>query len=123
MRTFPKQGQFFFALLLLIGVAVTTADTDIASCTNYTKGEFGPQTINDKPVCQNACQVAEGLPVGRFDSAFEYAKCTCINEDSSGMTTDTRDLCQDGEPLTSGGSSLVRSAALLAAMAIVASVV
>eukprot|EP00535_Pseudo-nitzschia_heimii_P010558 CAMPEP_0197176390 /NCGR_PEP_ID=MMETSP1423-20130617/2341_1 /TAXON_ID=476441 /ORGANISM="Pseudo-nitzschia heimii, Strain UNC1101" /LENGTH=124 /DNA_ID=CAMNT_0042625769 /DNA_START=98 /DNA_END=472 /DNA_ORIENTATION=- len=83
------------------------------SCVDYTKGDFAAQTIDAKEICQTACQTAEGLPVGRFKTDEEnpdYAKCTCINEDNTGKTTDTRDLCQDG----SAGATPATLAAVVA---------
>ena len=100
MRSFLS-GILFHALLVLVLLSKAAADADAASCTDYTKGKFGPETIASFDICEDACQTAEGLPVGRFKSEVnnsDYLKCTCLFIDNSGDSTTVRDLCQDGAP-------------------------
>eukprot|EP00751_Fragilariopsis_kerguelensis_P015334 CAMPEP_0170759042 /NCGR_PEP_ID=MMETSP0733-20121128/682_1 /TAXON_ID=186038 /ORGANISM="Fragilariopsis kerguelensis, Strain L26-C5" /LENGTH=125 /DNA_ID=CAMNT_0011098443 /DNA_START=192 /DNA_END=569 /DNA_ORIENTATION=- len=112
------------ALIALLGVYADTA-VEKLSCTNYTKGKFEPQTITDQETCQTACQIAEGLPIGRFNTgeSSDYVLCYCINQDQSGKTTDTRDLCEDGTKSSGGTAASVigfTSAAVAVAVNLVA---
>ena len=110
--------------LFLAAMLVHMTNGQPASCTNYTKEKFGPTTITEEVICEDACQTAEGLPVGRFKSEGDfYSKCTCLLITNSGEATETRDLCQTGEP--SGvsqifaGMRLVLATSLLVALAFV----
>ena len=88
----------FHALLVLV---LLSKDADAASCTDYTKGKFGPETIASFDICEDACQTAEGLPVGRFKSEVnntDFLKCTCLFIENDGDASTVRDLCQDGAP-------------------------
>ena len=105
---------------------VQLANGEAPSCIDYAKGKFGPATITDDSICEDACQTAEGLPVGRFSSEGDsYSKCTCLLIDNSGAATETRDLCQDGTLSDSraghvfGGVRLVLGTSLLFALAFV----
>ncbi len=94
-----------FALLLALSMLVHVTNGQAASCTNYTKGDYGPTTITENSICEDACLTAEGLPVGDYNSEGDfYSKCTCLLVDNSGSATVTRDLCQTGEP--SGASNI-----------------
>ena len=109
MRLF---GFSSIALVLSL-LQLTQGAVMAASCTNYTKGEFGPDTITSDEICELACQKAEGLPVGRFKSEEEdYKKCTCLKIDNSGAATETRGLCEDGTP--SSGQCIVGTGLVLA---------
>lgn len=102
MRLFGFSSIAFFLSLLEL---VTQGAVMAASCTDYTKGEFGPDTITSDEVCELACQKAEGLPVGRFKSEEDYKKCTCLKIENDGSASETRDLCEDGTP--SGAEQIV----------------
>ena len=101
-----------FLVLLSGGLLepVSAAD-DKPSCVDYSKGDFGPTTITSEQICQEACQTAEGLPVGDFNdnkkegepSDLGHQKCTCKKIDNNGNSVETRGLCEDGVPDTSGG--------------------
>lgn len=98
-----------FALVVVVlatSQSFATAQDDKASCTDYAKGAFGPETITGDENCQVACQTAEGLPVGRYDSEPDvgYARCKCHVIEENGDSSLTRDLCLDGAP--SGGATL-----------------
>ena len=105
-----KLSEYLSAIVLhtlVISLVITNqgVSAEKASCTDFTKGEFGPETIVSDENCQTACQLGEGLPVGRYKSDDGgYAKCTCLKIEESGEASQTRDLCEDGT--LSGAGSL-----------------
>ena len=95
---------------------LTDGEVTAASCTDYAKGEYGPESITSDPICEQACQTAEGLPVGRFKSEGEdYKKCTCLKIEENGSASETRALCQDETP--SGAERVVAGMGLALATA------
>ena len=89
---------------------------DKPSCVDYAKGDYGPTTITSESICQEACQTAEGLPIGDFnDEKVDetdpgHQKCTCLKKDNSGKVLENRGLCEDGVP-NSGGPGVMDSVA------------
>ena len=122
---------FFFLLLLslssdfggrtYVGV-VNAADDAKPTCTDYAKGDFGPKTIADNDTCREACETAEGLPVGDYND--DGHKCSCKSEpDSSGNVKETRTICEDAKQDDDGSGGATTAAApttVLAATAIAA---
>jgi hypothetical protein len=125
----PLSATIVYRTFVLLILLHRSAAVD--SCRDYAKGNFGPKTITTEAICQQACQTAEGLPIGRFTSEDEpsnYAKCTCLgNQDGADSTSDTRDLCEDGVPTGAGedgtpsgtGQLVVRSGVALTMTALI----
>lgn len=110
MKTFsPRQ---LMAVVVLAMVA-SKAEAAAPSCTNYTKGAFGPTTIDSEAVCRSACETAEGLPIGDYNSE-PASTCNCKKTDGQ---TD-RKICDDSpsaavSQLVGFGTLLLCSAAAL----------
>lgn len=124
MRLSGYRSAIVFHALVITFLLTQGASAEKASCTDFSKGEFGPETIVSDENCQVACQLGEGLPVGRFKSdEGGYAECTCLKIEENGSASETRDLCLDGTPSGAGrlGMGLVTvatTAMLVAAMSV-----
>lgn len=70
------------------------------SCTNYTKGDFGPTTIDSQDICKSACETAEGLSVGDYNMD-PNSTCNCLND----AATANRKICTDNVAASSGATN------------------
>mmetsp|Transcript_24318 Transcript_24318/g.51750 ORF Transcript_24318/g.51750 Transcript_24318/m.51750 type:complete len:136 (+) Transcript_24318:342-749(+) len=120
----PSPSTFSISCLVLVvvlllsdGTRCSVAEVSTPSCANYTKGEFGPDDIVDEDSCRSACETAEGLPVGDYnrEEGSDYATCTCVKKDpAGGSASETRGLCEDGEPGSGAGHAALGTAARVA---------
>ena len=72
-------------------------DSNLPSCTHYTKGNFPATNITDAILCRTACATVEGFPVGDFTEDEEHhIHCTCTSEpDQEEKVPEIRELCAD----------------------------
>uniref|UniRef100_A0A6T9ZVZ7 Uncharacterized protein n=1 Tax=Pseudo-nitzschia delicatissima TaxID=44447 RepID=A0A6T9ZVZ7_9STRA len=112
MKLFGFSSTALFHALVVLSLLQLTQGM-AASCTNFTKGSFGPETVTSVAICQEGCKTAEGLPYGWFKTEEgNFTQCTCHKTDVSG-TIETRDLCVDGTPPSSAELVVVGMGLLL----------
>jgi hypothetical protein len=106
--------------IIVLALSQGIVADDLASCTDFAKGDFGPETLTADENCQIACQVAEGLPVGRYTSEDGYITCKCLKIEEDGSASQTRDLCADGTP--SGAGRVATGLGVTAAVAMLVAI-
>ncbi|CAB9529070.1 expressed unknown protein [Seminavis robusta] len=102
MTAVPSMALRSLLLVLLLLLCGHAESAEHPSCTNYTKGEFGPTTVDSQDVCKSACETAEGLPVGDYNMA-PNSSCACKSNDAK---TD-RKLCNDNSAAASTSSLVI----------------